>query len=127
MVTGNVVRLDHVNLRTRQLGAMVEFYTRVMGLTVGPRPDFGFPGCWLYCGGSAVVHLVGVDEDIETKGLRIEHFAFSGQNMSEFVARLEREKIRYRIATVPGWPLVQVNLFDCDGNHLHVDFTRTKR
>jgi hypothetical protein len=23
---------------------------------------------------------------------------------------------------VPGWPVVQVNVWDPDGNHLHIDF-----
>jgi len=103
---------------------MVEFYNRVLGLTVGPRPDFKFPGAWLYCGEYAVVHLVGVNQKIKTEGLRIEHFAFAGDNMEEFVARLEAENVPYRLVNVPGWPLVQVNLFDVDGNHIHVDFEK---
>ena len=29
-----------------------------LGLSVGPRPDLGFPGAWLYAGGSqAVLHM----------------------------------------------------------------------
>ncbi len=117
-----LITLDHVNIRSHQLDRMVAFYTRVLGLKVGPRPEFDFPGVWLYCEDVAAVHLIGVDQEIRTDGLRIEHFAFRGDDMQEFVARLERENIPYRMARVPGWPLVQVNVFDCDGNHIHVDF-----
>ncbi|MDH3281840.1 MAG: VOC family protein [Gammaproteobacteria bacterium] len=121
-----LVKLDHVNIRSRHLDRMVAFYTRVLGLTVGPRPDFSFPGVWLYCGADAVVHLIGVNEEIKTDGLKIEHFAFRGENLEEFIGRLQAEKVPYRLANVPGWPLVQVNVWDCDGNHIHVDFEQTE-
>jgi hypothetical protein len=29
---------------------------------------------------------------------------------------------RFRRVAVPGFPIVQINIWDPDGNHLHVDF-----
>ena len=53
-----VFRLEHVNIRCARLAATKAFYIDMIGLTEGPRPDFPFRGAWLYCGDTAVVHLV---------------------------------------------------------------------
>ncbi len=56
------IRFDHVNVRTPNLQGMIDFYTEVLGLRLGPRPPFTFNGAWLYAGDQAVVHLVEVPE-----------------------------------------------------------------
>lgn len=118
-----LARLDHVNLRTADLPAMVAFYTEVLGMTVGPRPPFAFGGAWLYCGGQATVHLVEVARRPAPEGeLRLEHFAFAAEGLAAFLADLRSRSIGYRIGVVPGLGTIQVNLFDPDGNHIHVDF-----
>ena len=58
-----IKKLDHVNLRTTQLGVMIDWYTDVLGMEQGERPNFPFPGAWMYAGESALVHLVGRDDD----------------------------------------------------------------
>ena len=117
-------RLDHINLRTAQLDRMVAWYGEVLGLTPGARPAFPFPGAWLYAGDQALVHLVGVPQDPADPGtdLRLEHGAFAARGFDRFFARLKARGERYRLSKVPGFPIVQVNLWDPDGNHLHVDF-----
>ena len=50
--------LDHFNIRTRKLADTVRFYEDVLGLEKGARPNFAFPGAWMYSEGKAVVHLV---------------------------------------------------------------------
>lgn len=121
-----ISQLDHVNIRTANLQGMIDFYQRILGLGPGPRPDFGFPGAWLYCENQAVVHLVGVEEQSDPSGLQLEHFAFRAQNMADFLELLDREGVTYRTAEVPGYGITQVNLYDPDGNHLHVDFTHSE-
>ena len=116
-----LVDLDHVNLRTRQLAEMVDFYSHI-GLSPGPRPPFAFGGAWLYCGSRAVVHLVEVDQAPAGQDPSLEHFALRGENMDAFLALLDGAGIDYRIGVVPGYGTRQVNIFDPDGNHLHVDF-----
>ena len=118
-----VKKLDHVNVHTANLAGMVEWYGRVLGMRSGERPPFAFPGAWLYCGGEPTVHLVGVDEVPKTEGLlQLEHFAFSATGLKEFVGRLDRDKVRYEARKVPRSGAVQVNVWDPDGNHIHVDF-----
>jgi len=54
-------KLDHYSIRTTKLAETERFYTDVLGLQAGPRPEFKFPGIWLYNAGHAVVHVVGID------------------------------------------------------------------
>jgi catechol 2,3-dioxygenase-like lactoylglutathione lyase family enzyme len=117
-----LIDFDHVNVRTANLGGMLEFYARALGMEAGPRPPFPFGGAWLYCGGRAVVHLVEVAEAPDVTGMRIEHYAFRGGDLAKFLRKLREQKIAYEISIVPGLGLQQVNLFDPDGNHLHIDF-----
>ena len=55
--------LDHCSIRTVKLEETKDFYTDALGLSIGDRPDFPFPGYWLYLGDTPVVHLVGIDPD----------------------------------------------------------------
>lgn len=116
--------LDHVNVRTARLDAMVEWYGRILGMATGPRPDFSFPGAWLYAGGNPVIHLVGVAEApaADAGELRIEHFALSGTGLRPLLARLEAAGERAETRRLPSFPIVQVNVWDPDGNHIHLDF-----
>ena len=54
-----VQALNHFNVQTTDLEKTREFYERVLGFKSGPRPNFDFPGYWLYCGDMPVVHLTG--------------------------------------------------------------------
>ena len=120
-----IERLDHVNLRTAQLDTMIAWYVDVLGLHNGARPEFGFPGAWLYAGEGAIVHLVGITDapgvGSET-ALKLEHFALSATGADTFEARLKDRNVPYRKAGIADLGIVAFNLWDPDGNHIHVDF-----
>lgn len=116
-------RLDHVNLRTHRVPEMVAWYARVLEMPSGDRPNFPFPGAWLYADGHPTVHLNGVEKVGEqSTDLALEHFAFKANDLKTLIARLTEQKERFEIAWVPGMPIVQVNVWDPDGNHIHIDF-----
>lgn len=116
-------KLDHVNLRTQRLPEMIDWYGRVLGMQPGARPDFPFPGAWLYADGHPAVHLNGVDAVApQSNDLTLEHFALSATGLGEFIARLQGLGERFAVAFVPGMPVVQINVWDPDGNHIHIDF-----
>ena len=54
----DVASLDHVNILTNDVEACRQFYIDVLGFEEGFRPDFGFPGLWIYLGGAPVVHFI---------------------------------------------------------------------
>lgn len=117
---------SHVNLRTARLSEMIAWYSEVLGMHSGRRPDFGFGGAWLYLGDTPLIHLVEVPSEPRTRDPKIEHFAFDASGIADFAARLEERGIAHTIDPVPGFPIVQINLHDPDGNHIHVDFDLTE-
>ena len=124
-----ITRLDHVNVRTTQLEAMIDWYVDVLGLVNGARPDFGFPGAWLYAGDVAVVRLVGVSDDAgagSEAALKLEHFAMRATDAAGVEARLRERGIDYRKSGIDELDLMAFNIWDPDGNHIHVDFTDAK-
>ncbi len=118
-------KLDHVNVRTTQLNTLIDWYTNVLGMHAGDRPNFPFPGAWMYAGENAAVHLVGVDgrpgAGSESR-LKLEHFAFSATGGAEFEVKLKAMGMQYKRVDIPEFNLYQINLWDPDGNHIHIDF-----
>ena len=130
--------LDHVNIRTANLQAMMAFYAAVMDLIPGPRPQFGGAGgAWLYAGEeipnslesvrtdyrAACVHFIEVPSTKpDYDKLQIEHFAFTATGMDMFLTRLDDQACAYDLVDVLDVGIVQVNFRDPDGNHIHVDF-----
>jgi catechol 2,3-dioxygenase-like lactoylglutathione lyase family enzyme len=116
-------RFDHINVNTAQLERLKAFYSDVLGLVPGPRPNFSFGGAWMYCGSQPVVHLVERSALQPLSGdLRLQHFAFSAENLEEFLAHLKSRGVEYRVGIVEDFQLCQINVYDPDGNHIHIDF-----
>ena len=118
-----VQKLDHVNLRTANLETLVDWYTDVLGMHSGKRPPFSFPGAWMYAGDHAAVHLVGVEEQPAGGEPTLEHFALTATGLSDFIERLNQKGVEYWARRVPGFGILQINISDPDGNHIHIDFT----
>lgn len=120
-----IAYLDHVNLRTAQLDTLIAWYEAVLRLKHGARPSSSSPGAWLYAGERAVVHLVAV-KDAPGAGsegaLKLEHFAFRATGLADFEANLQAQGETYRRVEQEAMGTVMLNLWDPDGNHIHVDF-----
>lgn len=114
--------LDHVNLQTARLDEMTAFYRDIIGLRVGDRPDFAFPGAWLWLSDHAAVHLVGLDDNLHTREPQIEHFAFRCEDLKGFMGKCRQNGVPYYVRVVPGSNLRQVNVFDPDGNKVEMQF-----
>ena len=115
---------SHVNVRTDNLKDMIAWYGDILGIHPGPRPDFAFDGAWLYLGDNPYIHLVESVAPHSGPKPRIEHFAFNATGMTDLTEKLDTRGVAYTIDTIPGFPLVQINLRDIDGNHIHIDFSR---
>jgi catechol 2,3-dioxygenase-like lactoylglutathione lyase family enzyme len=87
--------LHHVNIRTANLEQTVAFFTEAIGLKAGWRPDFGFPGAWLYDSARPVVHLNLVDQAPRNDSVSVDHVAFAFDALDEVLARLDRLNLRY--------------------------------
>ncbi len=69
--------LDHVTLRVHDLEGIRRFLEDLLDLKVGFRPDFSFPGYWLYAGDEPLVHLIPGERDhAGHRGDAIDHVGF---------------------------------------------------
>ncbi len=134
--------LNHYSIRTPDLAACERFYCDALGLVVGPRPAFPFPGLWLYAGdtavwANAVVHIIGIDRN-DPAGLKqylgdrpetslhgsgaVDHVAFFTIGLADTLARLQRLGVPCRERTVPSIGLYQVFVDDPNGIVVELNF-----
>lgn len=116
-------KLDHVNIRTANLDSMVSWYEDILGMRSGDRPPFPFPGAWLYVDGDAAVHLIEIEsEPTNGSDLQLEHFALQAEGFDQYKRHFDDHEVRYDEIEVPGIGITQLNIWDPDGNHIHIDF-----
>lgn len=108
--------LDHINIRTADLAGTTRVFTEMLGLTVGWRPPFDFPGAWLYAGDKDVVHLVQVDEPAAASaGSALDHFAFDISDYDEVLKRVEASGLKFTATATPGTTVRQIFVRDPNG------------
>jgi catechol 2,3-dioxygenase-like lactoylglutathione lyase family enzyme len=125
----SVGTLDHFNIRTRKLDDTVRFYEDVMGLEKGPRPNFAFPGAWMYSEGKAVVHIVDIsktDEAQKPDSGVVHHVAFASRGFDGMKQRLESKKMPYDARQVPGGDLWQIFVDDPNGVMIELNYEAAK-
>jgi catechol 2,3-dioxygenase-like lactoylglutathione lyase family enzyme len=140
--------LNHYSIRTADINASRDFYERVLGLTVGPRPQFAFPGYWMYRGdhaeyANAVVHIIGISQT-DSQGLNnylgdrrneagqqgtgpLDHVAFFADGLAAMLDHLRGLGIAVRERTVPGLGLHQVFLNDPDGVVVELNYPAAEK
>ena len=119
--------IGHANLRAP--AAMIErlrrFYTEVVGLAEGPRPQFrsGSQGHWLYAGDTDVLHLSIARDDTPISGCNgaFNHLAFACTGLRTVRARLDAARVPYEVDVVD--QLGQVQLFLTDPAGMGVELT----
>ena len=111
-----ILNLDHVNIRTAELARTTAFFTDVLGLTVGWRPDFQFPGAWLYVGAKDLVHLVEVKRPgAASQGSALDHFAFAIDDYDAAVHALETAGIAFQALVSPEGDIRQLFVTELNG------------
>lgn len=139
--------LNHFSIRTRDLHATRAFYVDLLGLEIGPRPDFPFPGLWLYQGptaayANAAVHVIGLDP-ADPSGLQgylgdrdesslhgsgaVDHVAFFATDLPAMMARLRSAGVAWRERAVPGLGLHQVFLDDPNGVVVELNYPAAEK
>jgi catechol 2,3-dioxygenase-like lactoylglutathione lyase family enzyme len=121
--------LDHFNIRTRKLAETVRFYEDVLGLEKGPRPNFAFPGAWMYSEGRAVVHLVDIaatDEPQKPDSGVVHHVAFVSRGFDDMKQRLKTKSMPFDARQVPGGELWQIFVNDPNGVMIELNYEAAK-
>jgi catechol 2,3-dioxygenase-like lactoylglutathione lyase family enzyme len=126
-------KLEHYLILSDDVEATKDFYVNVLGLRVGERPPFPFPGYWLYLGAAPCVHLassaassaqkeyMGRDNDGSGTGA-IDHVAFTATDLDATVAFLEGAGIGMIRRDVPEQQAHQVFIQDPNGITVELNF-----
>jgi catechol 2,3-dioxygenase-like lactoylglutathione lyase family enzyme len=121
--------LDHFNIRTRKLDDTVRFYQDILGLTKGDRPNFAFPGAWMYSEGKPVVHLVDISPTQEQQkpdsGV-VHHVAFASRDFAGMKQRLQSKGMKFDVRQVPGGDLWQIFVNDPNGVMIELNYEAAK-
>ena len=129
-----IEKLEHYLILTDDLDATRDFYVETLGLRVGERPPFPFPGYWLYAGDVPCVHTASLSgnqaQDDYLGGKRVAgatgalyHVAFSATGLGETLAHLEGLGIEMRRRTVPEQRSHQVFIQDPNGITIELNFS----
>src|SRR5262245_20254711 len=95
-----IARMDHFTIVTKDAAATQKFYGDMLGFEPGPRPNFAFPGVWLYNEGKPILHVVQKPEVPSESGV-LDHMAFWGSDLPGYVAKLKARGLKYYLRRVP--------------------------
>lgn len=123
-----VTALHHYTIRCTpdELPPLVDFYTRVMRLHAGARPEIPAPGAWLYAEGQPIVHLYAhlaqPDAAIQPATGHVDHIAFRSRGLKEMREHLGALGVPFAEAPIPGWDIHQLFLHDPRGLKIEMTF-----
>jgi len=118
-----IVGMNHFTVIAEDEKKTLDFYVGLLGLTVGPRPDLGFPGAWLYAGGpQAVLHMYFDRPVPPQRAGVIDHMAFSARDLRAVKARFDASGVKYDLRQQVGAGTWQLFCFDPNGAKVELDF-----
>ena len=119
------MRIDHINIAAPMdlLVKVRDFYCGALQLEVGPRPDFGIPGYWLYGDGKPILHLIESDNHFRAeKPHYLDHVAFEMSDLPAYTQRLDQLGVEYSVRHIPDFNISQVFCHDPCGNGVEANF-----
>jgi catechol 2,3-dioxygenase-like lactoylglutathione lyase family enzyme len=129
--------IEHFLVAADDIDATRDWYARVLGMTSGPHPDFGFPVHWMYIGEVDVVHIgpsakmagaiqkqyLGRTSEKSEQGTgAIDHIAFRATDLREMMEHLRRQKIEFRQRRANGQALFQLFFYDPNGIKIELNY-----
>ena len=117
-----IVGMNHFTVIAEDLERTLDFYVGLLGMEMGPRPDLGFAGAWLYADGRAVLHVYGDRPVPASRSGVIDHMAFSAKGLSAVKARFDARGVKYDLRQQRGAGTWQLFCFDPNGAKVELDF-----
>lgn len=128
--------LQHFLIQTEDLEGTKDWFVDVLGMRVGPHPDFKFPVYWLYLGDTDVLHLTAGGKDTtenrkaylgqqseETYGSGVlDHVAFHATGLKDMMDHLDTRGVEYTRRQVSDQGLFQLFLLDPNGVKIELNF-----
>ena len=128
--------IEHFLVQTADMARTRDWFVRVLGLRVGPSPDFKFQVCWLYLGDKDVVHVteggtqvsenrkkyVG-QESQATRGTGVvDHIAFRATGLPQMLEHLRALGVEFKQRQVDDQGLYQLFMFDPNGIKIELNY-----
>ncbi len=126
-----ITGLLHVAIKTEDLESTVAFYTRLLGLRLVHRPDFGYPGAWIAVPtpvGEAVIHIYAGGPALGSEGKvvphtgAIDHVSVTAVGWQSFRDRFARAGLPWREFLVPATTYWQQFIYDPSGVQIELTF-----
>jgi catechol 2,3-dioxygenase-like lactoylglutathione lyase family enzyme len=129
--------IEHLLIASDDIDATRDWYARVLGMTSGPHPDFGFPVHWMYLGDVDVVHIgpsakmagaiqkqyLGRTSQASAQGTgAIDHIAFRASGLREMISHLRKQNIPFTQRRANGQALFQLFFHDPNGIKIELNF-----
>jgi catechol 2,3-dioxygenase-like lactoylglutathione lyase family enzyme len=116
--------LQHINIHVADLERSKQFYTRVLGLRVGPRPPVASVGHWLYLDDRPVIHLVEKTAGglLAAPNSAIDHVAFHGTDLEATRRLLHADGVTFHETVIPRDGSIQLFVHDPDGVKIELNF-----
>jgi len=118
-----IVGMNHFTVISEDTQKTLDFYVGLLGLSVGHRPDLGFPGAWLYAGGEQALLHIYFDKPVPAQRAGvIDHMAFSATGLAEVKARFDAVGMNYDLRRQAGAGTWQLFCHDPNGARVELDF-----
>jgi catechol 2,3-dioxygenase-like lactoylglutathione lyase family enzyme len=129
--------IEHFLVAADDIDATRDWYARVLGLTSGPHPDFGFPVHWMYAGDVDLIHIgpsakmagenqkkyLGRTSQGSGSGTgAIDHIAFRATGLRAALELLKREQIPFTQRRANGQALFQLFFYDPNGIKIELNY-----
>jgi len=121
-----ILGMNHFTSIAKDPVATLDFYERLIGLKVGPRPDLGFPGAWLYAGDTAVLHLYFERPIPDPPAGVIDHMAFTASDLKTVKATFDAMAYPYKLQHRAQGPW-QLFCVDPSGAKVELNFSPNER
>lgn len=132
--------IEHFLIQTGDLARTRDWYVEVLGMRVGPSPDFKFPVCWLYLGEKDVLHLteggantsenrrkfLGQQSDAVKGTGVVDHVAFRCTGLPQMMEHLTRLKVPFKRRMVNDQGLFQLFLMDPNEVKVELNFANSE-
>jgi catechol 2,3-dioxygenase-like lactoylglutathione lyase family enzyme len=117
-----VERLNHFTIVTDDVERTAKFFVDTFGFEIGPAPSLDFPVVWLYCGGTAAIHVVDRGRaEIHATG-RVDHFGFDATGYAEMKARIDASGANMMEQNLAAIGLHQIFVESPDGVWIELNF-----
>ena len=128
--------LEHFLIQSADMEATKDWYVNVLGMRVGPHPDFKVPVYWLYLGDKDVLHIAEGGANVSKNRLKyagqestvtygsgvVDHVAFRATGLLELIEHLKKNGIAFKERQANNQALYQLFLHDPNGVKVELNF-----